>query len=168
MKSVVKNALGSCIFVRRKEDGPESLLITGYVSAVCGYFQTYMPMSPENLLHAELSHSIVGAAMKVLNTLKPGLDEKAYENAMAIELRKRGLRVEQQKRFNVYYEGELVDTLVPDLIITDQVVVDPKVTEDFTPTHLAQMTGYLAITGLRLALLFNFKHVDLRWKRVVR
>lgn len=120
------------------------------------------------MLHAELSHSIVGAAMKVLNTLKPGLDEKAYENAMAIELRKRGLRAEQQKRFNVYYEGELVDTLVPDLIVNDQVVVDPKVTEDFTPTHLAQMTGYLAVTGLRLALLFNFKHVDLRWKRVVR
>ena len=125
-------------------------------------------MNSEDLLHAELSHSIVGAAMKVLNTLKPGLDEKAYENALAIELRKRGLRVDQQKRFNVQYEGELVDVLVPDLIVSDLVVVDPKVTEDFTATHLAQMTGYLAITGLRLALLLNFKHADLRWKRVVR
>lgn len=120
------------------------------------------------MLHEELSHAILGAAMKVLNTLKPGLDEKAYENALAIELRKRGLRVEQQKRFNVYYEGELVDTLVPDLLVESLVVVDPKVTEDFTPTHIAQMTGYLAVTQLRLALLLNFKHLDLRWKRVVR
>jgi GxxExxY protein len=125
-------------------------------------------MNPEGLLHSELSHAIVGAAMKVLNTLKPGLDEKAYENALAIELRKRGFRVDQQKRFNVCYEGELVDTLVPDLIVEGLVVVDPEVVEDFTPTHLAQMTGYLAITGLRLVLLLNFKHADLRWKRIVR
>ncbi|HEY8994433.1 MAG TPA: GxxExxY protein [Lacunisphaera sp.] len=39
--------------------------------------------------------------MKVLNTLKPGLDEKAYENALVIELRKRGHTVDQQKRFDV-------------------------------------------------------------------
>ena len=125
-------------------------------------------MNTDGLLHKELSHAIVGAAMKLLNTLKPGLDEKAYENALAIELRKSSLRVDQQKRFDVYYEGELVDTLVPDLIVNDLVIVDPKVVEEFTSTHLAQMTGYLAITRLRLALLINFKHADLRWKRVVR
>ena len=125
-------------------------------------------MISDGIVHAELSHSIVGAAMKVLNTLKPGLDEKAYENALAIELRKRGHRVDQQKRFDVFYTGELVDTMVPDLIVDDLVIVDPKVTEQFTPIHLAQMTGYLAITRLRLAILLNFKHADLRYKRVVR
>ncbi len=125
-------------------------------------------MTAETMLHAELSHSIVGAAMKVLNTLKPGLNEKAYENALAIELRKRGHVVGQQRRFEVFYEGERVDTLVPDLIVDDLVIVDPKVAEDFTATHIAQMTGYLAITQLRLALLLNFKHADLKWKRIVR
>lgn len=30
------------------------------------------------------------------------------------------------------------------------------------------MIGYLTITSLRLAILLNFKHADLRWKRVVR
>lgn len=125
-------------------------------------------MSTDKLIHPEISEAIIGASMKVLNTLKPGLDEKAYENALVIELRKRGHRVDQQKRFDVRYEGELVDTLVPDMIVDDLVITDPKVVEDFTPTHIAQMTGYLAITRLRLALLVNFKHADLRWKRVVR
>ena len=106
--------------------------------------------------------------MKVLNTLKPGLDEKAYENALVIELRMHGHRVDQQKRFDLFYEGVLVDTMIPDLIVDDLVIVDPKVAEQFTPTHLAKMTGYLAITRLSLALLLNFKHADLRWKRVVR
>lgn len=125
-------------------------------------------MGTDRIIHAELSESIIGSAMKVLNTLKPGLDEKAYENALVIELRKRGHKVDQQRRFDVLYEGQIVDTLVPDLIVDDLVVVDPKVSEEFTQTHLAQMIGYLAITKLSLALLLNFKHADLRWKRVVR
>ena len=125
-------------------------------------------MGTDKILHSELSEVIIGASMKVLNTLKPGLDEKAYENALVIELRKRGHRVDQQKQFNVFYEGELVDTLIPDLVVDDLVIADPKVAEDFTPTHHAKMIGYLAITRLRLALLLNFKHADLRWKRVVR
>jgi GxxExxY protein len=61
-----------------------------------------------------------------------------------------------------------VDTLIPDMIVDSLVSVDPKVAEDFNATHLAQMQGYLAITGLRRALLLNFKHAELRWKRVVR
>lgn len=106
--------------------------------------------------------------MKVLSTLKPGLDEKAYENALAIELRKRGHTIEQQRRFDVFYEGHIVDTLVPDLIVDGSVIADPKVAEEFTSTHEAKMIGYLAITELRVALLLNFKHADLRWKRIVR
>ena len=125
-------------------------------------------MGPTKLIHAELSEAIIGSAMKVLNTLKPGLSEKAYENALAIELRSRGNRVEQQRRFEVLYEGQLVDTLVPDLIVNELVIVDPKVTEAFIDTHIAQMLGYLTITNLQLALLINFKHATLRWKRVVR
>jgi GxxExxY protein len=120
------------------------------------------------MIHSELSSSVIGAAMQVLNTLKPGLSEKAYENALVIELVKRGHRVDQQKSFPVFYDAHLVDTLVPDLLVDDLVVVDPKVVEDSAQTHIAQMLGYLAITGFQLALLLNFKHADLRWRRVVR
>ncbi|QEG37186.1 GxxExxY protein [Bythopirellula goksoeyrii] len=119
------------------------------------------------LIHRELSESILGASMKVLNTLKPGLDEKLYERAMAIELKKRGHRVEQQKEFPVHYDEELIGTLIPDLIVDDLVIVDPKVVSAFHDTHMAQMLGYLAITNLRLAILLNFKHAELKWKRVV-
>lgn len=125
-------------------------------------------VTQDKLVQSELSEVIIGSAMKVLNTLRPGLDEKAYENALVIELRKRGHMVEQQKRFEVRYEGQLVDTMVPDLVVDDAVIADPKVVEEFTATHHARMIGYLAITELRLALLLNFKHADLRWKRVVR
>jgi len=122
----------------------------------------------DELIHKELSEVIIGAAMKVLNTLKPGLDEKLYENALVIELRNRGHRVDQQKAFTVHYENHLIGTLGPDLIVDDLVIADPKVVTAFTDTHVAKMTGYLAITALQLALLLNFKFARLGWKRVVR
>lgn len=122
----------------------------------------------DDLIHKELSEDIIGAAMKVLNTLKPGLDEKLYENALVIELTKRGHRVAQQKAFRVYYEGQLIGTKSLDLLVDEIVIVDPKVAASFNETHIAQMTGYLAITGLQLALLLNFKFARLGWKRVVR
>lgn len=120
------------------------------------------------MIHEDLSGSIIGAAMTVLNELKPGLDEKLYENALVIELGKRGHRLEQQKRFPVHYDGHLIGTLVPDLIVDELVIADPKVVADFNDTHVAQMIGYLNISDLKLAILLNFKHANLQWKRVVK
>jgi GxxExxY protein len=121
-----------------------------------------------NLIHKELSESIIGCAMTVLNTLRPGLDEKLYENALVIELGKRGHRVQQQAQFPVHYDGQLIGTLIPDLIVDALVIVDPKVVSAFNDNHLAQMLGYLNITNLDLALLLNFKNAKLEWKRIVR
>src|SRR5881296_7936 len=120
------------------------------------------------MIHEELSGKIIGAAMAVLNELKPGLDEKLYERALIIELKHRGHIVSVQRSFAVSYRGELIGNLVPDLIVDDAVIVDPKVISCFTDTHIAQMIGYLNITNLDLALIMNFKNESLEWKRVLR
>ena len=122
----------------------------------------------ENLIHEELSQEIIGAAMVVLNDLKPGLDEKLYENALVIELQERGHTIEQQKRIPVHFKSHLIGTLVPDMIVDELVVVDPKVVTAFNENHMAQMIGYLAKTRLDLALLLNFKYAKLKWKRVAQ
>jgi len=117
--------------------------------------------------HEELTKDIIGAAMAMLNELKPGLDEKLYENALIIELQHRGHTVEQQREFPVHYRGHLIGKLVPDLIVDGRVIADTKVVTAFNDTHIAQMLGYLNITGLEVALLVNFKEAKLTWKRVV-
>lgn len=119
-------------------------------------------MTQMNADNTDLTQVAIGAAMKVLNTLRPGLDEKLYERALVIELGKQGVRCEQQKAFEVFYDGQLIGTLVPDLI------VDPKVVTAFNDSHLAQMLGYLNITDLHTALLLNFKYAKLGIKRVSR
>ena len=120
------------------------------------------------LLHEELSREIIGVALDVLNELKPGLDEKLYERAMIIELRRRDHDVEVQRSFPVFYHAELIGSLTPDVIVDNKIIVDPKVVSSFNEAHVAQMIGYLAITSLELALILNFKNARLDWKRVVR
>ena len=117
--------------------------------------------------HEGITKDIIGAAMAVLNELKPGLDEKLYENAMVIELVALGHSIEQQQEFPVHYRSHFIGKLVPDLIVDGKVIVDPKVVSEFNDTHVAQMLGYLNITGLEVALLLNFKYSKLTWKRVV-
>ncbi|MFM8719559.1 MAG: GxxExxY protein, partial [Chthoniobacterales bacterium] len=59
-----------------------------------------------------------------------------------------------------------IGKLIPDLIVSG-VVVDAKVVTAFTPDHVAQMLGYLNITGLPLGLLLNFRYRKLQIKRVI-
>ena len=118
--------------------------------------------------HEELTKDIIGAAMAVLNELKPGLDEKLYENALVIELAERGHMADQQRDYPVHYKGHFIGKLVPDLIVDGKVIVDPKVATTFNDSHIAQMLGYLNIADLDVALLLNFKEATLTWKRVVR
>ncbi len=123
----------------------------------------------KEIIHEELSGKIIDAAMEVLNDLKSGLDEKLYERALVIELRRRGHTVDAQRSYPVFYNSERIGHLLPDLIVDDTVIVDPKVVSAFNEAHTAQMMiGYLAISQLDLALLLNFKSVRLEWKRVVR
>jgi len=64
--------------------------------------------------------------MKVLNTLRPGLDEKLYERALVIELRKQGIPCDQQVRHEVFYDSELIGVLVPDLIVDGRLIVERR------------------------------------------
>ena len=121
----------------------------------------------QEMKHEELSHQIIGAAMAVLNELKPGLDEKLYENALILELTDRGHMVEQQREYPVHYRGHFIGKLIPDLIVDGAIIVDPKVVVGFNESHSAQMLGYMNITGLEVALVLNFKEAKLAWKRFV-
>ena len=119
------------------------------------------------MLHEEITQNIIGAGMAVLNELRPGLDEKLHENALILELQSRGHSVEQQREYPVHYRTHFIGKLVPDLIVDSKVIVDPKVVSAFNDTHIAQMLGYLNITGLNVAILLNFKNAKLEWNRVV-
>jgi len=111
--------------------------------------------------------AVVGAAFEVANILGPGFLEKVYERALVRELRLRGVSVRQQVSVPVSYKGARVGTYVADLLVENQLIVELKCVESFSNEHLAQCINYLKAAHLRLALLINFQHAKLQWKRVV-
>jgi len=108
------------------------------------------------MLHEDITEKIIAAFYKVYNTLGYGFLEKVYENAMAVELRKQGFNVEQQKNIRVYYEGEEVGYYESDLTVNDLVIAETKAKESLREEHEAQLVNYLKATKIEVGLLLNF------------
>src|SRR5207244_264685 len=105
-----------------------------------------------------ISQAIVDAAIEVHRVLGgPGLLESIYEEALAEELRRRGVKVEQQKVVPVTYKGRILrNSLRVDLRVEGLVLVEVKAIAEWHPIFEAQMLTYLRITNLRLGLVINF------------
>ena len=114
-----------------------------------------------------LSEKVIGCAYAVSNSLGSGFLEKVYENALAHELRKNGIEVEQQYPMRASYDGVVVGEFSADLIVEKELLVELKVAKAFDPSHLAQGMNYLKASGLRLCLLLNFGKSHVEIKRLV-
>ncbi|MCK4283547.1 MAG: GxxExxY protein [Candidatus Brocadiae bacterium] len=115
--------------------------------------------------YADLTEKIIGAAYAVYNALGYGFLEKVYENALCIELRKAGLRVQQQYAVQVRYKGELVGDYVADLLVEDKVIVEAKALSALQAVHEVQLVNYLKATGIEVGLLINFgREIEIRRK----
>jgi len=115
----------------------------------------------------ELTETIIGCAYDVANGLGNGFLEKVYENALAHELRKRGLAVEQQWPVPVYYDHVAVGEYVADLLVANTVLVELKAVKTIEEIHKAQCIHYLKATGLPVCLLINFGTPRVQIKRIV-
>jgi GxxExxY protein len=115
-----------------------------------------MGSSPK-LKHSDITDKILYVFFKkVYHELGYGFLEKVYENAMAIELRRVGLKVEQQVKIAVYYGGQIVGEYFADLLVEDVVIVELKATQRILPEHEAQLLNYLRATPYEVGLLLNF------------
>jgi GxxExxY protein len=125
------------------------------------------PVSDDRAGLEVLVEKVIGAAYEVSNVLGAGFLEKIYERALIEELCLRGLRVSAQAAFPVAYKGKQIGTYAADLVVEDQLLVEVKCVERFANEHLAQCINYLKASGLHLALLINFGHPKVEWRRVV-
>jgi GxxExxY protein len=120
----------------------------------------------EKCLNA-ITERVIGCAYVVANTLGNGFLEKVYENALAHELRKAGLPVEQQRSIKVQYDGVVVGDYVADLLVSDAVLVELKAVKALDDMHVAQCLNYLKATRLKVCLLFNFGTAKVQLRRIV-
>jgi GxxExxY protein len=117
--------------------------------------------------HERLTHEIIGATYEVHRELGGGFLEKVYENALAVELRRRDLHVRAQDAVAVRYKGVVVGEYLCDLLVNETVLCEIKALEALNAAHSAQLLNYLRATGTRLGLLLNFGPRRVEVKRVI-
>ena len=120
------------------------------------------------LEHEVLTGRIIGAAIEVHRQLGPGFIESIYENALVYEVRKRGLKVEQQVEVPIIYDGSVeVGKHRIDLIMETEIVVDLKAISELLPIHFAIVKSQVRAVKRKHGLLLNFAKVTLEAKRVI-
>jgi GxxExxY protein len=115
--------------------------------------------------HRELTEAIIGCAMTVHRTLGPGFLESVYQNAMAHEMRKAGLRVECKREIQVHYDGVVVGIFESDMIVENTVIIENKAVQKLALAHEVQLVNYLTATGIEIGLVLNFGTASLEFKR---
>lgn len=105
----------------------------------------------------KLTALIIEAAIAIHRVLGPGLLESAYLTCLIFELKRRGLKVDEQRPVPLDYCGVRLECGYRlDLVVEDLVVVEVKAVEKLGPIHTAQMMTYLRLTDCPAGLLLNF------------
>lgn len=116
--------------------------------------------------YGDITHKIIGCAMKVHSTLGNGFQEVIYQRALAIEMTKQGLSFEREMEMDISYEGEHIGTRRVDFFVEGKIMVELKALIKLENVHLAQAMNYCQAYHLPIGLLINFGAKSLEYKRV--
>ncbi len=120
----------------------------------------------DHLPHGELTGIILECCFEVMNELGAGFLESVYKNALLIALRQRGLAVQIEQTYEVYFRQHKVGLYKADIVVEGTVIVELKCCKCLLPEHQAQAINYLTAAKLPVGLLVNFGQKDLEYKRV--
>jgi len=110
----------------------------------------------------EVGKIIVDSAIKVHQSLGPGLLESAYQACLAYELSKRGMKAICEVTLPVTYDGHIIEAGYRiDRLVENCVIVENKVVDKLTPVHEAQLLTYLKLKGCWLGYLLNWNTVKM-------
>lgn len=119
------------------------------------------------LAHHSITKEIIGAAFEVYKGLGYGFLERVYQNALQVELLKRGINAVTEHRIKVWYKEVVVGDYSADLLVDDKVVVEVKVCSEYNPQDEPQLLNELKGSGMKVGLLVNFGRTKVEFKRFV-
>ena len=110
----------------------------------------------EDFLFKKETDKIISTFYEVYNSLGYGFLERVYQNALFLELKRRGFHCEAQKQIKVYFKGQEVGEYFADMVINDHIILELKANQRICPENEAQLLNYLKATRIELGLLLNF------------
>jgi GxxExxY protein len=118
------------------------------------------------MIDEDITHQIIGCAMRAHSTLGAGFPEVIYQNALGIELRKIQLPFVREVDMPIYYHEEKLGSRRVDFLVAERICVELKAVAKLDNSHLAQGINYLEAHRLEVGLLINFGGQSLEFKRL--
>lgn len=110
-------------------------------------------------------YDVVGAGMEVYNTLGRGMAEPIYQEALAIEMSKRGMTAEREKQLRLYYKDELLEKAYYADFYYQGIIIELKSVEEVRSEHRAQLFNYMRISREYRGILLNYGEKSLHTER---
>ena len=120
----------------------------------------------EGLINDQLTHKIIGCAMKVHSTLGNGFQEVIYRRSLGVEFEYNGIGFKREQEFPIYYRNVDVGTRRVDFFVENIVLVEIKAIVQLEDVHLAQAINYLEAYNMQIGLLIKFDSKSLTFKRL--
>src|SRR3989344_3505306 len=114
-----------------------------------------------NLIYESLTYLINGICFEAHNQLGRYSREKQYCDYIEKRFKEEGIKYNRE--YSIGDSGNIVDFL-----IDDKLILEIKAKSFITKADYYQTQRYLQITGLKLALLVNFRNRYLKPKRIIR
>ncbi|MCD6013421.1 MAG: GxxExxY protein [Flavipsychrobacter sp.] len=118
------------------------------------------------MLYNEITHKIIGCAMKVHRVLGNGFQEVIYQRGLAIEMQKQGLNFSRELEMTILYEGIDIGTRRVDFFVENKIMVEIKAIIELNDININQCRNYLEAYNLPVGLLLNFGSPSLEYKRI--
>jgi len=121
----------------------------------------------KDFLYEKESYKIRGACFEVWKAFGGAFKEAVIDRALTKALEKQGLKVNSQKRIDIYFEDEKVGTYIPDKIVNSIILLEIKAKPYLTKQDIEQFWKYLKGSKYKLGFLINFSPTKLEIKRIV-
>lgn len=115
---------------------------------------------------SDLTHKIIGSAMKVHSTLGNGFQEVIYQRALAIEMGKQGIIYCREHEMEILYDGIEIGTRRVDFFVENKIIVELKAVIKLEDVHLALAMNYCQAFQQPIGLLINFGSKSMEFRRV--
>jgi len=121
----------------------------------------------EKLIYPELSYILMGILFEVHNKLGTKYQEKHYQKAIEIKFKELNIPFKREVKVNVDFGKEKLGDFFIDFIVDNKIILEIKKVWKITQDDIKQVLRYLKATDLKLAIIANFKHQRLEYRRVL-
>ena len=124
-------------------------------------------MDTNKLIYPELSYQIMGMLFQVHNELGNKYQEKYYQRAVELELKKNKINFQKEVLVDLMYNGEKIGKYFLDFLIENKIVLELKTIDRFKISDYKQISAYLKSKEIKLGILANFRTEQLTFKRII-